>query len=219
MSDETNPGASATPTPAMPATGATSGSATPPKPASTTTTIEEALARIEELERHAASKDEQATRHGKSLTAAEKKLAEYEAKEQAIRDAQLSEAEKANKARADLEQKNQHLQKQLVASKVREAASAMGIINPKIAASAIEAELEYGDDGMPTNLEDCLKRLVKENPYLVPVKVDPPVEPAQTAPVAANAPPIPAFTPGRSSIVPPGTQQPGKTPRLADLLK
>jgi hypothetical protein len=217
MSDE-NTGTGATPPPVTPANGTppiTSPGATPAK----IPTIEELSATIEELKRHAANKEEQANRHGKSLSAAEKKLAEYEAKEQAIRDAQLSEAEKANKARADLEQKNQHLQKQLVASKVREAAMAMGIINPKIAASAIESELEYGDDGMPTNLEESLKRLVKENPYLVPIKVEPPVEPAQTAPVAANAPPIPAFTPGRSSIVPPGTQQPGKTPRLADLLK
>lgn len=205
----------ATPEPTTPATGTTPVSATPTK----IPTIEELSAQIEELKRHAANKEEQANRHGKSLTAAEKKLAEYEAKEQAIRDAQLSEAEKANKARAELEQKNQHLQKQLVASKVREAASAMGIINPKIAASAIESELEYGDDGMPTNLEDCLKRLVKENPYLVPVKVEPPVEPAQTTPVQANAPTIPAMTPGRSSIVSPNTPAPGKTPRLADLLK
>jgi len=214
MSDEPA-GTGATPEPATPVTGTTTSvSATPTKP-----TIEELSAQIEELKRHAANKEEQANRHGKSLTAAEKKLAEYEAKEQAIRDAQLSEAEKANKARAELEQRNQHLQKQLVASKVREAASSMGIINPKIAASAIEQELEYGDDGMPTNLEDSLKRLVKENPYLVPQKVEAPVVPAASTPVAANAPTIPAMTPGRSTIVPPNAVKPGTYPRLDQLLK
>lgn len=208
-------GGSATPTPETPPATGTPASAMPAK----LPTIEELSATIEELKRHAANKEEQANRHGKSLSAAEKKLAEYEAKEQAIRDAQLSEAEKVNKARAELEQRNQHLQKQLVASKVREVAASMGIINPKIAASAIESELEYGDDGMPTNLEDSLKRLVKENPYLVPQKVEAPVEPAASVPTPANAPPIPAFTPGRSSIVPPNAVKPGTYPRLDQLLK
>jgi Skp family chaperone for outer membrane proteins len=216
MSDEpTGTPATGTPVTPTPAIGTSNVGATPTK----LPTIEELSAQIEELKRHAANKEEQANRHGKSLSAAEKKLAEYEAKEQAVRDAQLSEAEKANKARAELEQRNQQLQKQLVASKVREAAMALGIINPKIAAAAIEAELEYGDDGMPTNLDESLKRLVKENPYLVPVKVEAPPEPAQSVPAATNAPPIPAMSPGRSTIVPPGTIKPGAYPRLDQLLK
>lgn len=214
MSDETISGTGETPTPGTPANGTpptTSPGATPAKPA--TMSLEDAFAKIAELEHARINATEERDRHRKKLTA-------YEQKEEAERAAALSEVEKATKRAADAEQKNQHLQKQLIAKTVQIAAQAKGIINPKIAASAIEAELEYGDDGMPTNLDKALDRLVKENPYLIAAKAEPvPPEPAQTTPVQVNAPNIPAMAPGRSSIVSPNALQPGKTPRLADLLK
>ncbi len=95
MPEPTNPssGAGATPGTGSPATG------TPASPGATPAqaalTLEEALKKIAELELHASNKTEEATRHGAKLTAAEKELAAYKAAEQAARDAQMSELQKA----------------------------------------------------------------------------------------------------------------------------
>ena len=77
---DTSSGGGATPAPGSPATGTPApGSATPP---AASLTLEDALKRIAELEQHASNKDEEAKRHGSKLTAAEKELAAYKAKEQ-----------------------------------------------------------------------------------------------------------------------------------------
>src|SRR5260370_19474978 len=92
--DPTTPPVPATGTPGTPpATGTGSGSATPPK----TPSVEELQARIADLERHATNKTEEAARHGKSLTAAEKELAAYKEKERIASEATLSEIEKSKK--------------------------------------------------------------------------------------------------------------------------
>src|SRR5215471_12636167 len=88
--DPTTPPAPATGTPGQPATGTGSSGATPPKPS-----IEELQARIADLERHATNKTEEAARHGKNLSAAEKRLAEYEEKERVAKEATLSEIDKS----------------------------------------------------------------------------------------------------------------------------
>jgi hypothetical protein len=219
----TSSGAGATPAPGSPATGNASGGATPAsKPA---TTLEEAMARIAELERHAANKDEQATRHGKALTQAEKELAAYKEKERLVQEAALSEAQKLEKRAAEAEQTVQQYKQQLITAQVRLAAQSKGIIDPDLAALAIQSQLEFGEDGMPTNVEKALDALVKQKPYLAPAPkpaeaTEPPATPAQTAtPPAIQTPAIPAMNPGRTSIQQPGQLPPGKRWTLDDYFK
>ncbi len=209
MATEPSSGASVTPTPGSPVTGTTSPGVTPQKSAAT---LEEALARIAELEHNVRNKTDENDRHSKNLSAREKELAVYKEKERQAQDAALSEVDKANKAREQAEQQILQYKKQLVDARVELAAKAKGIINPSIAAAAIRDLLEYGDDGMPTNLEKALDDLIKANPYLI-AKVEP-ASPAQTAPT----PHIPAMNPGRSSIQSPG-QTPGRIPSWNEVFK
>lgn len=215
MADDNTPsdGTGATPTPSTPAKGTPASGAMP----QATMTHEEALAKIAELERHASNKDEEAKRHGSKLTAAEKQLAVYQEKERAAQEAALSEMEKSNKRAAEAEAKIKQYQQELITLSVKLAAKDMGIIDPDIAALAIQKTLEFGDDGMPSNLDDALKALVKQKPYLVPAKAEPATPAAQTATPAATATPtLPAMNPGRGSFG--ATTQPtGKPTRLSDI--
>lgn len=202
----------------QPATGTPASSgATPTKPS-----VEELQARITELERHATNKTEEASRHGKNLTEAQKKLAAYEEKERLAQEATLSEIEKSQKvveaekaARAQAEAQIQQMRQQLVMAEVKLAAKSMDFINPEIVAKVIE--LEFGEDGMPTNIQKALDDLAKNNPFLLKPKQeqlsDQQTTPAQTA-NNQQPPRVPVNNPGRSSISQPTT--PGRIPRLSD---
>src|SRR5258708_7813062 len=118
MTQTPSSGGGATPDTGSPATGTPApGSATPQKPAST---LEEALARIAELEHHASNKELEAAHHGKNLTAAEKELAAYKAAEEATKAAQMSELEKAQKQAADLQEQQEALAAELYEARVRQ---------------------------------------------------------------------------------------------------
>lgn len=214
MSEQETPPAPAIGTPGQPATGtpSTSTGATPTKPS-----IEELQARIAELEKHNFNKTEEASRHGKNLSEAQKKLAAYEEKERLAQEATLSEIEKSQKAveaekaaRAALEQQIQQMKQELILEKVQRLAISKGIVDPELAAMAIQKSLEFGDDGMPTNVDKALDDLIKSKPYLVPPKGEvPPESPAQTS--GNQSPPrTPAMNPGRSAISAPQTLQPNQ---------
>jgi len=205
-------GPGATPAPGSPAMGTTSVGATPPK---TPATLEEALAEIAEIRRHATNKEEEASRHGKNLSAAEKELAAYKEKERLAQEAQLSEVQKATKLAQDLQQKYEAEHKAHVAALVKLAASAKGIIDPDLAALAIASQLEFGDDGMPSNLDKALDDLIKNKPYLAAKPAEAPASPAQTA----RPPAVPAMNPGRTSIQPATPQGPFQPTRLTDVYK
>jgi|SRR5579872_1170016 len=216
MSEQETPPVPATGTPGTPATGTPPAStgATPTKPS-----IEELQARIAELERHSTNKTEEAARHGKNLTEAQKKLAEYEEKERLAQEAQLSEVEKSKKAveaekaaRAAVEAQVQQLKQELVSKMVQLAAKEKGIIDTELASLAIQGKLELGDDGMPTNVDKALDDLIKNKPYLAPKPTEPSEQPPNPAQTANNQQPprTPAMNPGRSSISAPQTLQPGK---------
>lgn len=206
----TPPSSGATPAPGVPATGNTTSSvgATPEKKA-----YEEALARIADLERHSKNKEEEAARHGKNLSSAEKRLAEYEAKERQAQEAALSEVEKANKRSVELEQQVAQLKQELISKTVQLVAKEKGIIDSELASLAIQKSLEFGDDGMPSNVDKALDDLIKNKPYLVPPKqeekpAEQPTNPAQTAqPPALQTPAIPAMNPGRTAIAHPNQGQ------------
>lgn len=218
MSDEpTTPPTPATGTGGQPATGIqASGSATQP----TKPSIEELQARISELERHSHNKTEEAARHGKNLSEAQKRLAEYEEKERLAQEANLSEIEKSKKvleaekaARAQIEQQVEQLKQELISKMVQLTAKEKGIIDTELAALAIQGKLELGEDGMPTNVDKALDDLIKNKPYLAPKSAEPtqeqPSNPAQTA-SNGQAPRTPAMNPGRSSISAPNQLQPNQ---------
>lgn len=212
----TTPGG-ATPPNVQPATGTQASSGvTPTKP-----TIEELQARIAELERHSHNKTEEAGRHHKNLSEAQKKLAEYEEKERLAQEATLSEVEKSRKAveaekaaRAQVEQQVQQLKQELISKMVQLSAKEKGIIDTELAALAIQGKLELGEDGMPTNVDKALDDLIKNKPYLAPKTQEQSQEqslanPAQTA-NNQQPPRTPAMNPGRSAISAPQTLNPGQ---------
>lgn len=226
---QTTPQGSATPpTGTPPATGTSSQGAMPTEKKQS---LEEALERIAQLERHSKNKEEEAARHGKNLSSAEKELAAYKDKERQAQEAQLSEIDKANKRVTEstqlIQQKDQmiaQLKQQLVQAETKIAASAMDFHNPEVAAKLIQDALELDENGKPTNLEQALKDLAKQNPFLVKAKeqaqeqTQQQTTPAQTAHLQSSRPPIvPAMNPGRGQIASPSQFPQGKPVRLSDV--
>jgi len=207
--DTTSSGAGATPTAGSPATGSTSVGATPTKMIATT--LEEALARIAELEKHANNKSEEAARHGKNLSAAEKELAAYKEKERLAQEATQSEIEKMQKRTEAAEKQVQQLRQENVTKEIQLQATTRGIANVELIAPYVLQKLEYEDE-KPTNLDKVLDEIVKGNPNIIKQADETPATSARIGPPAT-----PAMNPGRSSIQSPGnTAQPGRIPRLTD---
>jgi hypothetical protein len=144
-----------------------------------------------------------------------KRLKAYEDAEKAAQDAALSQVEKANKAAQELQQKYEQEHKQHIKAIVQLAASKKGIIDPDLAALAIEASLEFDEQGMPSNLDKALDELIKNKPYLAAKPAEQPATPAQTA----RPPAVPAMNPGRQSITPAQPQGPFAPTRLTDVFK
>lgn len=176
------------------------------------------MERIAELERHASNKEQEAARHGKNLSTAEKELSAYKERDRLAQEAALSEAQKLEKRSAELEQQAAQYKTKLISAQVKLAAQARNIIDPEIAALAITGNLEYGEDGMPNNVEKALDALIKNKPYLAPKPpepvADPPATPAQTAHPNPQNPLLPAMNPprtGRENIPAPNTTPPGQS--------
>jgi len=213
MSEQETASGGATPPNVQPANGNQVSTGATPK----TPSIEELQARIADLERHSTNKTEEAARHGKNLSEAQKRLAEYEEKERLAQEATLSEIEKSKKAvenekaaRAQVEQQAQQLKQELISKMVQLTAKEKGIIDTELASLAIRDKLELGDDGMPTNVDKALDDLIKNKPYLAPkAPEEQSSSPAQTA-NNQQAPRTPVMNPGRASISAPHTLQPGQ---------
>ena len=213
MTQTPSSGSGATPGTGTPATGTNAtGSATPP---AAPLTLEEALKRIAELDQHAQNKTEEAARHGTRLSAAEKELATYKAAEEAAKQAQMSELQKAQKAAADLQAELDERAAELVTARVHQDVAKYApkmnfVVSPELLSKLIDWEAVEFDDatGKPTNVEKLLEKLAKSSPELVK-----PVD-ARNQPGAPN---IPAMSPGRSSIQPPAGGIPGRIPRLTDI--
>ena len=213
MTQTPSDGASATQAPSTPATGNAAPGATPTKPA---TTLEEALAKIAELERHASNKAEEAARHGKSLSAAEKELARYKEAEEAVKAAQMSELEKVQKQAADAQEQLESLAAELYEARVfQEVTKLASKFNFLIGSDTLarmllldEDAIEF-EDGKPQNVEKLLEKLAKAEPDLVKPQA------TQQQQQQMGAPNVPAMNPGRSSITP-GGNVPGRVPSLFD---
>lgn len=162
---------------------------------------------------------EEAASYRKRAKELETQLKVYQDAEEQAKQAQLSEVERANKQLKAVEQQVAKYKQELINAHVQLAASKQGIIDPEMAALAVQKSLEYDDDGMPSNLDQALADLIKNKPYLAAAKTEtPPASPAQTA----FAPSVPAMNPdrqGRTSIPSPNKLPPGQRYRLSDLLK
>ncbi len=135
----------------------------------------------------------------------------YQDKEEAAKLAAMGDLEKAQKINADAQKQIQTYKDQLVLEKVVNAAHKAGIIDPELAALAVKGQLEFDDNGMPTNLDKALEDLVKNKPYLK--------APEPGSPHARVAPATGANNPGRAHVTPPGTLPPGQTVSLSDLFR
>lgn len=116
----------------------------------------------------------------------------------------LSTEQKQELARQDLEKQVAELQSQLstatrqsqerlIGYEVRLQAAQMGIVDPDAAAKLLNwAEIEYDEDGAPTNIEDLLKALVRDKKYLVSAKSVPSsggaTNPSRSTTASASAP-------------------------------
>jgi hypothetical protein len=182
---------------------------------------EELQKKIAELEHSLKNKSEEAKRHYS-------RLSEFEKAEKERQDAQLSEIERTKKQHAELQAQHsayqQQMQDRLVRYELEKQAHTLGIIDPDAAARLLDrSELEYDDDGVPTNAKALLEKLLKNKPYLAPAK---PTQnesqqgnnqQQQPTPARAQNPTLPAMNPGRSQIAQPGQTTPGKPVRLSDI--
>lgn len=183
-------------------------------------TLEEALARIAELEHSGKNAREQADRQAKKLLA-------YEKAEQERKDAELSEIERAKKQQAELQAKHeayvQQMQARITRYEVERAAATLNIIDPDAAVRLLDLDaLEYDDNGKPTNAEKLLEKLIKQKPYLAPKAPEPPAEQPTETPVSTpprGVPALPAMNPGRTQINAPNTVPDGQPVRLADVFR
>jgi hypothetical protein len=100
-----------------------------------------------------------------------KRLRELEGKVKMDEEAKMTEQEKLQKRLAELERKEaeyqQTLQARTLEYEVKLQASQLGI-DPDVAYRLIEPkQVEYDDDGKPTNIPKILKELAAKKPYLV----------------------------------------------------
>jgi hypothetical protein len=235
--EETSSGTSAMPTPDQPATGTTASQGATP-PTKSLHELEEARARIAELEHSLKNKAEEASRHGKNLTTKEKELAAYQEKERLAQEAALSDAQKLERRVTEAEarvaeyqaQAEQYKQK-LITAKVQIAAQGHDIIDLDYASWAVQTQLEFDEDGMPNNLDKVLTDLKKQKPFLLKKAPEPaptltqaespPASPSHATPPqaapAVQTPAVPVMSPGRTNIVAPGTLPPNQPMRLTEI--
>lgn len=110
--------------------------------------------------------------------------------EQARKDAELSELERAQKQAAEWQQKHadttRAMQERIVGLMIEVQAGKLNIIDPDAAVKLMDwTALEYDDDGVPTNAAKVLADLVKARPYLV---ATPAAQATNGAQAAGNAP-------------------------------
>ena len=104
----------------------------------------------------------------RSTEAKAKELDDLKAKLEADK---LSETEKLQKQLATLQSEHDNAiraaQERTINYEVRLQAAQMGIVDPDAAAKLLDwSQIEYDDNGSPTNVNDLLKNLLKTRPYL-----------------------------------------------------
>lgn len=195
-------------------------SVTPPAQAATTTPTPEPQAG-DGLEHISLEEARKLRRENQTLRQRQKQLDEAE---EAAKAAQLSEVERTkrehDKLKAEHDAYRATTQKQMVRYEVAAAAASLNIIHPDAAAKLLdESELEYDEDGKPTNARALLEKLLKNMPYLARA-VETPTAPENKQPTPApHVPTVPAMNPGRSQIAAPAARTPGQKPSWNDVYK
>lgn len=156
----------------------------PPKPARTPAEYEGEIAA---LRRESAS-------HRTKLTAFEKAEADRQA-------ATLSEQQKLEKRAADAEAQAKAYQMRITSYEVMMAAQKLSIVDPDVAAKLIADDLEFDDQGQPKNVDELLKKLIKDKPYLV---AQPQQAPQNQQPQSRQ----PSMNPPRNRVAPQQNNQP-----------
>ena len=124
-------------------------------------------------------------RYRTQLRDAQRKIAEFEAAQKAAEDAKLDDLQRAQKQAAEWQQKHadttRAMQERIVGYEIQLQASRLNIIDPDAAVKLLDwTQLEYDEDGVPTNAAKVLADLAKAKPYLVAQSS------AQSAQQAAN---------------------------------
>lgn len=101
-----------------------------------------------------------------------KRLRELESKVKADEEAKMTEQERLQKRLAELERKETEYQMALQARtleyEVKLHAARLGVVDPDAAYRLLDLkQIEFDEDGKPTNLEKVLKELVAKKSYLV----------------------------------------------------
>lgn len=144
-----------------------------------------------------------------------KRLKAFEEKEQKEQEASMTEQQKKEKQYAESQaaytSQIEKLQARVVRNEVEKTAAKLGMINPELAHRLIDwAELEFDEDGSPTNAKSILEKIIKDNQYLVQQQQ------AQKS-NAIQKPTLPAMNPGRSSISTPASPARTTPPKLTDV--
>ncbi len=107
----------------------------------------------------------------KTAKAQEKQLAELTAQLQKYENEKLSETEKLQKAVQETTQRNAALEAQLKSDRmtlvIEREARKLNIIDPEMAAFAIQSKVTFDGNGTPENVSDLLTQLVKDKPFMV----------------------------------------------------
>lgn len=100
-----------------------------------------------------------------------KRLRELESKVKADEEAKMTEQERLQKRLAELERQNteyqQSIQARTLEYEVKLHAARLGVVDPEAAYRLLDLkEVEFDEDGKPTNVERTLKALIAAKPYL-----------------------------------------------------
>ena len=147
---------------------------TPTAPSATleTMTIEQYKAALADRQGALDTARKESIEHRKKLAAFEKAQADLDA-------AKLSDIEKAAKRADEAEAKVKEYEAKLLQATVRDAARALGFVNPDLAAKLITVD----PDATPEDIQSALAALLKDNPYLAAQAPSGSVRPAAQPPM------------------------------------
>lgn len=102
----------------------------------------------------------------KELADTRREAAQHRTDLKKFQDAQLTDQQKLEQRATEAEAAAKTYQARIASYEVRLAAQKLGIIDPDLAALAIQAQLEFEADGTPKNAEKLLRELLAAKPYL-----------------------------------------------------
>lgn len=145
---------------------------------------------------------DEAAAERKARKALEAKLAEYEKRDKEAELAKLGDLEKAQKQLADLTAQAEKYRKAAAVSELKVAAKDAGAISVNAVTAMLASQIEYGDDGQPTNVPELVKALAKDEPQLF--KAEAPRPPVSSGGASNPGRGGPVGRPTRADVLTPG---------------